>query len=127
MAKRVFCELDPDTGNPIRILRDAKQAAALLASVEGSLFDQNLVIEMYRKAAVGLIRAQVVARAIRGGLIRCEFCGKILTEDTGHMHEVVSRGNGGDISVDNSRFICADCHVGPDGEHGNRRFQSSKL
>ena len=35
------------------------------------------------------------------------------------MHEMVSRGDGGEISLANGVGICYDCHFGPAG-HGNR-------
>ena len=79
-------------------------------------------LKMEKAEAVKQIREQVVARARKGRLIYCEFCGAILTEATGHMHEVIPRGKGGEYSLDNSRFICSECHIGPDGEHGDRKW-----
>lgn len=114
MGKSVFVEIDPDTEEPIRILK-TKQAYDLPSEV---------VRMMARSVAVGLIRKQVVNRARKKTGIFCEFCGAVLTESTGEMHEVLSRGNGGEVSLDNCRFICNDCHTRkPDSEHGDRRWQ----
>ena len=113
----VYVEIDPKTDLPIRILRTTLEALKL---------PPERVRQMARSVAIGYIRQQVVDRARRNRLINCEFCGKVVTELTGHMHEVVPRGQGGEYSVDNSRYICPECHIGRDGEHGDRRFQSSK-
>lgn len=117
MAK-VYVELDLDTMLPIRIFKNLK---ATVNTPSEKLY------KMDRGKAVGVIRLQVIARAIRDKQIRCEFCDKILTPGTGHMHEVVSRGNGGEISLDNSRFICPECHIGPTGEHSNRQWNGRKI
>ena len=55
--------------------------------------------------AVSCIRKQVFARA-KGD---CEYCGRNLGEG-GHMHEKLSRGRGGLISLTNCVAICAICH-----------------
>ena len=116
MAKQlVFCEVDIETELPIRII----------SSREGWQLDPNIVRQMARKEAVGAIRSQVINRARRGRLILCEYCGEPITEFTGHMHEVVSRGDGGYIGLNNSVFICPRCHL--KDEHGDRTFQSSKI
>jgi 5-methylcytosine-specific restriction endonuclease McrA len=59
----------------------------------------------YREA-VGSIRHMLFVRS--GG--DCEICGERLTEVTGQMHEKHHRGRGGEISLENSVFICAACH-----------------
>jgi 5-methylcytosine-specific restriction endonuclease McrA len=64
----------------------------------------------------------VFARAKRGNLTLCEFCGNVITQGTGHMHEKLFKGNGGEVSLDNCVAICAACHIGKDGEHGNRKW-----
>lgn len=117
---KVYVEINPETQLPVRILKNAKEAA-LVKQSEG-MFEDEIVRQMDRGTAVIIIRLQVVARARRGNLIQCEFCGKNITENTGHMHEVVPRGKGGHISVDNSRLICPECHIGPEGEHGDRKW-----
>jgi HNH endonuclease len=75
--------------------------------------------------AVGAIRKQIWARC--GG--RCEDCGRPVTETgslyrRGHMHEVLPKGNGGEVSLDNCRFLCYNCHINV--AHGNRRPQFTK-
>lgn len=116
MAK-VYVEVSKETGLPIRIFKCTKKA---LAS------DPLYVTQMEKRLAVASIRSQVVERAKRKNLILCEFCGTPLTEETGQMHEVVSRGDGGEISLDNSRFICSECHIGKTGEHGDRQWGGRK-
>lgn len=53
----------------------------------------------------------------------CLWCSKFVTWQQAHMHEVVQRGKGGKISLDNSIILCSTCHIGPRGAHGNRRPQ----
>ncbi len=119
MAKQmVFVEIDPETELPIRILKHWAHASQL---------DPAVVRQMAKAVAVNYIRLQVIARAIRNKNILCAFCGNIITPGTGHMHEVKAKGDGGEVSLDNCVFICPRCHIGSDGEHGDRRFQSSKL
>ena len=109
----VFVEIDPQTEMPIRILKHYMHACQLEPSV---------VRQMAKSVAVGYIRQQVVDRARRGSCVQCEFCGNLITESTGHMHEFIPKGKGGEVSVENSRFICPACHIGPDGEHSDRQW-----
>ena len=112
MAKQsVFVEINPKTELPIRIVKHTWQVAKL---------DPEIVRRMARSVAVGYIREQVIERAKRNNLILCEFCGNVLTEVTGEMHEVVPTGDGGEVSLENCRFICNLCHTGRTGEHGDR-------
>ena len=73
-----------------------------------------------KSEAVKKIRDQVFERS--GG--ECEFCGKKINKATGHLHETLARGKRdkdgkyGEISMDNSVFICYSCHIL--GEHGDR-------
>ena len=80
------------------------------------------LVEMDRARAVVHIRSRVYARA-KG---RCEKCSETLTPGTAHMDEKVSRGEGGNISLDNCWLLCVSCHIGPNGEHGDRRPQWHK-
>lgn len=73
-------------------------------------------VEMDRARAVVHIRSKVYARA-KG---RCEKCNETLTPNSAHMDEKVSRGEGGNISLDNCWLLCSNCHIGPTGEHSNR-------
>lgn len=56
--------------------------------------------------AVASIRHQIWLRC-RG---YCELCGDFVTQANGHMHEQKWRGKGGEISLENSVFICAKTH-----------------
>jgi hypothetical protein len=77
------------------------------------------LVEMDRAEAVGMIRHDLFIKQ----KARCIACNKIVTEEQAHMHERVHRGQGGNISIDNSEILCSTCHIGPDGAHGNRRPQ----
>lgn len=112
MAKQtVWVEIDPETDMPMRVL---KKGEIWVTPVSAELRQMN------KSEAVGSIREQVFYRAKRGNIIMCEFCGNTITETTGHMHEVIPKGQGGMVSLDNCVAICADCHIGKDGEHGDR-------
>jgi 5-methylcytosine-specific restriction endonuclease McrA len=100
-------ELDPTTKKPIRIFK--YPAGALFLPPER-------VAEWPRKDAVAAIREELVKRS--GG--QCKYCPKTLGPNGGHMHERQWRGHDGEISLDNSVMICADCHIGPKGEHSGR-------
>ena len=89
------------------------QSAALRAIQEN---EKVCIVEMDRMRAVVHIRRRVYARA-KG---RCEKCNETLTPMTAHMDEKVSRGEGGNISLDNCWLLCSNCHTGPTGEHSNR-------
>lgn len=118
-VKLVYVEIDPKTELPVRILRTNKDALALPA---------ELVRQMAKSVAVGYIRKQVIDRARYKQFILCEFCGATINEFVGEMHEVVPKGKGGEVSLDNSRFICHDCHTGkPDSEHGDRGWHRQSL
>jgi hypothetical protein len=85
-------------GRPVRIFKSAK--AALHARMNMKVYP------MRRADAVSAIRHQLFMRC--GGF--CELCGDIVTEKSGHMHEQKWRGKGGEISLENSVFICAKTH-----------------
>ncbi len=109
----VYVEIDPETELPIRILKTNLQVVNL---------DPEVLRQMARSVAVNYIRLQIIARAIRNKKILCEYCGSILTSETGHMHEKIPKGKGGEVSLDNCVFICPRCHIGSDGEHGDRKW-----
>ena len=74
-----------------------------------------LLKRVEREVAVKQIREQIWERC--GGI--CEKCSiNRVTWDSGQMHEKQHRGKGGDISLENSIFICRDCH---DAAHHDRR------
>lgn len=64
------------------------------------------IVSMKRSEAVRSIRNQIFYRS-KGF---CELCGDIVTLYSGHMHEQKWRGRGGEISLENSVFICAKTH-----------------
>lgn len=74
----------------------------------------------FKNEAVGEIRRQVYDR--QSGC--CLWCGKKTKWDGSiwerfHMHEVVSKGKGGDVSLTNSIGLCPECHL--QIAHGDRR------
>lgn len=104
---RVYIELVND--KPIRIFRNA--ADARLSGAE--------ITEWPRVDAVRSIREQVYKRASG----QCERCGKRLSWKQMHMDERVPRGQGGEVSLDNSWCLCAGCHIlDPWAEHSNGRL-----
>ena len=96
MSDKVWVELN-DAGYVVRIFRTRKEAYA---------FGEEWIAEAFRSPAVALIRKQIFDRS--HGF--CEICGAVLLETSGHMHEKLHRGQGGEISLENSVFICPTCH-----------------
>lgn len=107
MTELVYVELDAGD-RPIRIFRDVKVALAFPFS--------DLVAQRPYREAVGQIR-QMLWEKQKGECVRC---GELITWKA-HMHEKTHRGEGGEISVNNSELLCADCHIGPQGEHSDRQ------
>ena len=93
--KLVWVELG-NLGQVVRIFKNKQAACAF----HGHVFQVPYFI------AVGEIRHQLWLRC--KGV--CELCGDVLTEKSGHMHEQKHRGQGGEISLANSVFICPTCH-----------------
>lgn len=119
MAKSVRVQLGEDS-LPIRIFKD--RSWRLLPSHQVQLMD--------RARAVGIIRVQVFERAFNEEInqFECERCGRVITPATGEMHEVVPKGSGGEVSLENSEAICRNCHTaGPDAAHAGRRWHPAKL
>lgn len=60
--------------------------------------------------AVAALRSQIFVRCQD----HCELCGAFVTENgpdhKGDLHERVWRGDGGEISLENSIFVCRRCH-----------------
>lgn len=113
-VSKVFVEVN-EQGQPIRILRN---------NLEVWKLSSDVVRQWPKSEAVREIRSQVFARA--NG--ECEYCGARITPVTGEMHEKLAKGNGGEVSLENSVALCHGCHTGrKDSEHGNRRFNSSKI
>lgn len=103
---------NPIDGSPIavRIFRNHKQAQEV-----------ECYVEMPRRLAISQIRDAIRTRQNSV----CARCPNLITQSF-HMHEKVSRGRGGEISLDNSEGLCADCHIGPRGAHSNRLPQFTK-
>ena len=123
-SKFVWVQIDEE-GTPVRIIKTAKLARAL---------SDGQAIEWDYADAVHKIRHKIYERSKNDvGQAECERCSKSLTEETGHMHETLPRGcrdtegNRGEISVANSVFLCANCHLGPNGEHKDRRWQKARI
>lgn len=54
----------------------------------------------------------------------CISCDNFVTEEQAHMHEILPRGKGGKISLDNSEILCYDCHLNRETfGHGKRTPQ----
>ena len=114
MRKPPWCEVRD--GKVVRIFKNWKRACQ--SRVPFIDIDQ-----MAYAVAVEQVRDAVFKRS-EG---HCEKCGERITHVTMQMHERIHRGKfdtegwSGEISIDNSWAICAHCHVGPGGEHWNRR------
>jgi 5-methylcytosine-specific restriction endonuclease McrA len=107
-------------GRPVRIFRDRQWLN----------FPAGQVVEMTKAEAVGSIREQVFeyARNPLTGQFECTKCGRIITWETGEMHERVPKGSGGEVSLENCEALCNSCHTGSlDSAHGNRRWKTAKL
>lgn len=97
-------------GQITRIFKNQKQALALCENPQISFKDE----------ATGAIRQQVYSRQ-KG---KCLDCGKDLPYkgsiyERFHMDEVVSKGTGGVVSLENCQGLCYSCHIL--GKHGDRR------
>lgn len=104
----VFVELGLDA-LPVRIFRNRK--TSLAAGWR----------QLWRRAdAVRIIRHKLFLRS-QG---ECELCSVWVTEEGGHMHEKQHRGKGGEISMENSVFICPKCHQYAHRDR-NPRFKKS--
>lgn len=117
-SKTVRVELGP-TGLPIRIFRTKEWLDPAYPEVE-----------MTKAAAVGGIRKQVFRRCWNplSGNFECEKCGRTITWTSGEMNEIVPKGSGGEVSLDNCEALCRSCHqTGPDAAHKDRRWQTAKL
>lgn len=107
--RNVYVELD-ENGVFLRIIKKWKDAC---------LIPPDRLLSIRRADAVKQIRRLVFDRS-EGD---CDWCGECLTWDTGEMHEVESKGDGGDVSTTNCVFICHGCHQGRiDSAHGGRRW-----
>lgn len=107
----VYVECD-EISYPIRIFKTRK---------DWLLFDG--------KAAI--CEKSIAVKAIRDAVIKrdngeCKRCGERVGNN-GHLDERVPRSKGGEISIDNSWLLCADCHIlRPESQHGDRRWGGRK-
>ena len=95
MKNMVWVEIN-SLGQAVRIFRTDKARWAF----------PGFAILIRYSTAVSEIRHQLFLRS--NGM--CELCTSAVTEFGGHMHEQKHRGKGGEISLDNSVFICYPCH-----------------
>jgi len=113
--KFVWVEVDL-CGDPVRIFKNYKASLRL---------PEYLVQRWPKGLAIRTIRSAIYKRSWdEGGQAHCEKCGVGVTEDSGEMHEKNPRGKGGEISLENSVFICQNCHR---KAHGNRRWHSARV
>jgi hypothetical protein len=103
----------------VRIFRNAKAIIAA-KKYEDDFLSGDQLGQVPRNYAIREIRRQIYDR--QEG--RCLYCPKLITWAGGHMHEKVPRGKGGEISLENSVMLCADCHLNQ--EHGNRKPRFGK-
>lgn len=109
----VFVDIDME-GDVVRIFRTRSAASRCIDL-------NNTVVQMDYNLAVGSVRHSLFVRS--DGF--CELCASPITEQSGHMHEQKHRGKGGEISLENSVFICPTCHRRAHADR-NTRFSSSK-
>ena len=104
----VWAEIDEFTGHAVRIFKNRKIA-----------FETISAPKLISKAlAVSQIRRQIFNR--QEGV--CVNCPEMFTYSSMHLHEKIHRGEGGEISLENSEGLCAACHIlGPRSEHGKDR------
>ena len=114
MREKAWVSVDAEF-RPLEVFKRQSEAIRAL-TMYPSMME---LVEMDKAEAIGAIRRRLFLA--QGG--RCLQCNKIVTEEQAHMHERVHRGQGGNISLDNSEILCSNCHIGPDGAHGNRRPQ----
>lgn len=105
---KVWVELDLD-GKVFRLLPHKQSTGS------------SRCVEMDKAEAIAAIRYQV----FRNSGHKCRDCGNPITWNTMHMHEVIHRGKGGKMGVDNSVALCSECHLNI--EHGNRKPQWTKV
>ena len=110
-SDRVWVEVQI-TGDLDRVIRIFKsEKAAHRAHVP-------LILMNYGDAVVS-IRDQIFYRC-KG---YCELCGDLVTKSSGHMHEQKHRGKGGEISLENSVFVCMKTHK---REHKDRELHFTR-
>ena len=105
-------------GQAIRIFKSNKAAFHSGLPLAAHHFDKNGIAQMDRASAVSQIRRSTFER----DLYECQRCHQKVSWATGHLDEVIPRGKGGEVSVENTQVLCAGCHVwGKDAKHSDRR------
>lgn len=110
--RRVWVELDQTRNFVVRIFRSAAASCGSKGPADRLIYS----------VAVQAIRHRLWLRC--GG--ECELCASPVTESSGHMHEQKHRGQGGEISLTNSVFICPTCHLHAHNDR-NPRFTNKSL
>jgi HNH endonuclease len=105
------CWIELDEKGTTRIFR------SYAAAVQSAAWNLGHVKEYPRREATREIRERILQRAGN----QCEDCGKLVTWGSMHMHEKIHRGDGGEISLENSIAVCYKCHT--EIEHGERRLR----
>lgn len=108
----VWVEFDEFTGWAIRVFKSHKSMVFAMPYTEC-----GYTKKMDQALAISQIRRQIFAR--QEGV--CVNCPEMLTWGSGHLHEKIHRGQGGEISLENSEMLCYSCHLGKHGAHGDRR------
>lgn len=117
-----------NTRNTVWVERDGSRIIRIFRSTHGQDWQDAMLFGRLftcpKLDAIGAIRKQIWARC--GG--RCEDCGKPVTESGSlykrmHMHEVIPKGSGGEVSLTNCCGLCYHCHINV--AHGDRRPQFS--
>lgn len=82
-------------------------------------YPKQKAIRLKGKELLGL-RRQVAERAN----YRCQGvgCGKYTPFSKGHMAHIKSKGSGGDDSLENTEWLCFDCHIA----NGHLKWRSDK-
>jgi 5-methylcytosine-specific restriction endonuclease McrA len=113
---KVWVEIDEDR-KPLRVFKNHKAMVLAMPYVE-----DGYTAQMERREAVGAIREAIWTR--QSGI--CLNCPTILTRGSFHMHEKISRGHGGEVSLENSVGLCYTCHITI--AHGDRlpQFRTNK-
>lgn len=106
-SKLVFVELN-DKGRVSRIFRKYPFKLRVISPTEAP---HKQIEQMSKTKAIAEVRRQIFLRS-KGN---CELCAGLVTEQTGHMHEKVFKSHLGEVSLENSIYVCPPCHR---GEHG---------
>lgn len=119
--KLAWVQIDPDTQLAVRIFKNRKSMVNGTV-FEATLYGSSVFKLMDRGLAVSQIRRQVWNR--QEGL--CARCPETIRWNSMHMHEVVPKGQGGEVSLQNCEGLCYACHLGPSGAHPEKQVMFTK-